>query len=208
MVVVHTSAAQSLFRESYGKYEDSLSLSQMDLDRYRPRPTPTLVVSVAPMNRTAWECHQGHRAEQLRAGTQRPRHGRRTGRVKGTHLTAPACPVAPVSDSVGPVHRTCSRDRTKSTGLRRPSSPTMSSPNATLPCTPPPTTQTHPSIRSDSRVCFYHSRCRTYVLHSCTLADAAEREQLWASAEEILNVHTYALCVVCRVSCVVCRVSC
>lgn len=43
-------AAQSLFRESYGKYEDSLNLSQMDLDRYRPRPPHALVVSVAPMN--------------------------------------------------------------------------------------------------------------------------------------------------------------
>ena len=42
------------------------------------------------------------------------------------------------------------------------------------------------------------------MLHSCTLADAAEREQLWASAEEILNVHTPRVCAVCAVCAVCC----
>jgi hypothetical protein len=42
------------------------------------------------------------------------------------------------------------------------------------------------------------------VLHSCTLADAAEREQLWASAEEILNVRTPRVRCVCRVCGVCC----
>lgn len=107
--------AQSLFRESYGKYEDSLSLSQMDLDR-------DIVLS-------------------------------NYGLALSDHAM-----VAEPAESKDLFARSYEKYRLAA------------------------------SLKPDN-VLTQCNLAMTYVLHSCTLADAAEREQLWASAEEILNTQ-------------------